>query len=72
MGLKRQIYQAASFPSMFLDCPWTETPNLLFPFGPAVGDSTLHRNDDGATDVITISTPFPLFGQLNSDLYVSS
>lgn len=43
----------------------------FYPYGYSAGDSNLPANDDGYTSLISLSTPFPYFGQSYSGLYVS-
>ena len=49
----------------------TDVPAIFYPFGDGVGDSVLHPNDDGSSELIPIGINFPFFNQLFSSLYVS-
>lgn len=42
----------------------------FYPFGGTAGDTELPSNDDGSTDAIILSIPFPFFANLNTMLYV--
>lgn len=43
----------------------------FYPFGLAAGDGNLPANDDGSTNRIQISVPFPFFGSSYYSVFVS-
>ena len=42
----------------------------FYTFGPSTGDTTLYRNDDGYSSLISLSTAFPYFGTNYRAVYV--
>ena len=42
----------------------------FYTFGPSTGDTTLHRNDDSYSSLISLSTAFPYFGTNHRAVYV--
>ena len=46
-------------------------PNF-YPFGKSEGDQVVPRGDDSSSGNISISIPFPLFGQSYTSLFVST
>ena len=42
----------------------------FYTFGSSAGDTTLHRNDDGSSSLISLSTAFPYFGTNHRAVYV--
>lgn len=58
--------------ALFALCAVVASQDLLFEYGAGHGDTALHRNDDGYSDAIPISTLFPFFGQTYSSLFVST
>ena len=42
----------------------------FYTFGPSTGDTTLHRNDDSSSSLISLSTAFPYFGTNHRAVYV--
>ena len=42
----------------------------FYTFGPSTGDTTLYRNDDGYSSLISLSTAFPYFGTNHDAVYV--
>ena len=42
----------------------------FYTFGSSAGDTTLHRNDDGYSPLISLSTAFPYFGTNHRAVYV--
>ena len=43
----------------------------FYSFGSSAGDTSLPRNDDGYSPLITLTTAFPYFGTNPNTLYVS-
>lgn len=44
---------------------------MFYPYGSSYGDSKLHKNDDGSSDEIYITTAFPFFNHSERALFVS-
>ena len=42
----------------------------FYTFGPSAGDTTLHRNDDEYSPLISLSTEFSYFGTNHDAVYV--
>ena len=42
----------------------------FYTFGPSAGDTTLHRNDDRYSPLISLSTEFSYFGTNHDAVYV--
>ena len=45
--------------------------DVLYPFGPDVGDETLHKNNDGFSAPLTLSMGFPFFNSTFGNVFVS-
>ena len=45
-------------------------PTFFFDFGQGTSDTLLPSGDDELSSVIPISTPFPFFGAIETELYV--
>ena len=45
--------------------------NNFYPFGESEGDQVVPPNDDGSSGEVSISFPFPFFGQDHNSLFVS-
>ena len=43
----------------------------FYTFGSSAGDTSLPRNDDGYSSLISLSTAFPYFGTNHNAVYVS-
>ena len=43
----------------------------FYPFGESEGDQVVTPNDDGSSGEVSISFPFPFFGQDHNSLFVS-
>ena len=43
----------------------------FYPFGESEGDKVVTPNDDGSSGEVSISFPFPFFGQDHNSLFVS-
>ena len=43
----------------------------FYPFGVSEGDKVVTPNDDGSSGEVSISFPFPFFGQDHNSLFVS-
>lgn len=43
----------------------------FYPFGESEGDKVVTPNDDGSSGEVSISFPFPFFGQEHDSLFVS-
>ena len=43
----------------------------FYPFGESEGDKVVTPNDDGSSGEVSISFPFPFFGQDRNSLFVS-
>ena len=43
----------------------------FYPFGESEGDQVVPPNDDGSSGEVSISFPFPFFGQDHNSLFVS-
>ena len=48
-----------------------QSQDVFYPFGPDVGDETLHKNDDGYSPEQSISMGFPFFNRTFQSLFVS-
>ena len=46
---------------MFASC--TGPPDFFYPFGEDVGDTRLHRIDDGSSEGILLNTPIVFYGK---------
>lgn len=44
----------------------------FYPYGTAIGDSKLVKNDDGSSPRVTISSLFPFFNNQHNSLFVSN
>ncbi|VDI06759.1 Hypothetical predicted protein [Mytilus galloprovincialis] len=45
---------------------------MFYPYGSSYGDSKLHKNDDGSSDEIYITTAFPFFNHSERALFVNT
>ncbi|XP_077984839.1 sushi domain-containing protein 2-like [Glandiceps talaboti] len=46
--------------------------DLMFPYGPEIGDNINERNDDASSDEILLAIPFPFFDHNHDSLWVNT
>ena len=46
--------------------------SIMYAHGTGAGDASLHRNDDGYSAAIPLSSGFPFFGNVQTTAYVSA